>query len=99
MPSELRPGEMRDYETTIVLVPDLEADRLEAKLDGFRQLFGEGIEIKDQGVQRPAYTIKRRTQARYLMIFHKNEPDRVADIEAKLRLDEAVIRFMTCRVE
>jgi small subunit ribosomal protein S6 len=90
---------MRDYETTVVLAPDIEADRLEAKLDGLRQLFGEGALVKDQGVQKLAYAIKRHTQGRYLMIFHKNEPDRVADIEAKLRLDEAVIRFMTCRGE
>jgi small subunit ribosomal protein S6 len=90
---------MRDYETTVVLASDLEADRLEAKLEGFRQLFGEGTEIKDRGVQGLAYPIKRRTQAHYLLIFHHNEPEKVADIEAKLRLDEAVIRFMTCRGE
>ncbi|HDR06903.1 MAG TPA: 30S ribosomal protein S6 [Candidatus Coatesbacteria bacterium] len=90
---------MRDYETTVVLSPELEADRLEAKLDGLRQLFGEGVEIKDQGVQKLAYPINHHTQARYLMVFHKNEPERIADIEAKLRLDESVIRFLTCRGE
>ncbi|MCK4594224.1 30S ribosomal protein S6 [bacterium] len=90
---------MRDYETTVVLMPDIEADRLEAKLDQLRQLFGEKAEIKDQGVQGLAYQIKRRTQAHYLLIYHRNEPEKIAGIEAKLRLDETVIRFMTCRGE
>ncbi len=90
---------MRDYETTVVLMHDLEADRLAAKLDQLRQLFGEGTEVKDQGVQGLAYPIKRRTQAHYLLILHRNEPEKIAGIEAKLRLDETVIRFMTCRGE
>jgi ribosomal protein S6 len=50
-------------------------------------------------VQGLAYPIKRRTQAHYLLILHRNEPEKIAGIEAKLRLDETVIRFMTCRGE
>ncbi len=90
---------MRNYETTVVLMPELEADRLEAKLEQLRQLFGEKTEIKDQGVQRLAFKIKRHTQAHYLLIYHQNEPEKIVGIEAKLRLDETVIRFMTCRGE
>ncbi len=87
------------YETVVLIDAMLDDAAIEAVVEKYRAQFasnGEIIRVDRWGKRRLAYTIKKRTHAEYVIFYyHLNERDAVTTIERAMRLDEAVIRFLT----
>jgi len=93
---------MREYETTLIIQPEISDEGVEAmcaRLDEIVQA-GNGIRLMydDQGRRRLAYEIQNFQKGRYVMLHFLDEGGVVPGLERALRLDDSVIRFLTVQV-
>ena len=94
---------MREYDTTVVIQPEIsEAGReaLIAKLGGVLERAGAvPLEIEDIGKRRLAYEIRKFQKGHYLSLYFLDRGGAVIEFERSLRLEASVLRFLTVRVE
>ncbi|MCD4733577.1 30S ribosomal protein S6 [bacterium] len=90
---------MRDYETTILLDSSLSDEEYKKKLGQFEELFGSEAQLEDMGVRQLAYPIKRARDAHYLRYFHKADNAQLEVINARLRIDEPVMRYLVIKAD
>ena len=97
---------MTYYETTLVVDSMLDEPALKAKvqhyLDEFVDHGAEILHLDHRGVRKLAYDIKGkdgawRSQADYTFIHYIAPGTAVSPVEALMKLDEDVLRFMTVR--
>ena len=89
----------RLYETVILVDANREDAAIEATVQKFQDMItagGEVIRTDRWGKRRIAYEIAGRSHADYTVYYyHANKASLVAELERALRLDEAVLRFLT----
>ncbi|MCL1883088.1 MAG: 30S ribosomal protein S6 [Defluviitaleaceae bacterium] len=94
---------MNKYELGVVIRADLEEDAYRAEMErvkGFIDRFGGTIEkIDDWGRRKLAYPIKKFTEGMYTFITYTSEGGTPKEVEARLRLQENLLRFLTTRVD
>lgn len=94
---------MRNYQSVLILKPDLEeaqVDQAVEKITSILQKFGGSILKLDKwGKKRLAYRIKKIKFGYYLNIYHTCEPDKVPDLEREYQLYELVIKYLVIRLE
>jgi len=99
---------MHYYELALVLDPQLEEEALTKRVQRYVDLLTQrgatDIRLDRRGLRKLAYNIKGkdgawRTQADYSFIVYQGPGTIVAPVEADLRLDEDVIRYMTVRYD
>jgi len=97
---------MTYYETTLVVDSILEESATKEKIQHYVDLFvehgAEILQVDHRGVRKLAYDIKGkdgtwRSQADYTFIYYNAPGSAVAPVEALMKLDEDVLRFMTVR--
>lgn len=96
-------GTQREYETTIVLRPDVNksgiAD-LVGKLQAIFEREGSRLQkIDNWGVRTLAYPIGRAKKGIYVYARYLGGSTVVTELERNLRIDEAVIRYLTVLVD
>jgi small subunit ribosomal protein S6 len=93
---------VREYETTFIVQPEISDERvaaLTARLDELLERRGAvRLLYDDQGRRRLAYEIKKFQKGRYITLHYLDRGEAVADIERSLRLDDAILRFLTVQV-
>lgn len=92
---------LTEYETTLVLRPNITGDTIEATLDKIRNTVNAGgklLAINHWGKKRLAYEIAKQTRGIYVHTHYLGGGQIVAEIERNLRLSEDVIRFLTVKV-
>ncbi len=93
---------MREYETTFIVQPEISDERVAAltvRLDELLERRGAvRLLYDDQGRRRLAYEIKKFQKGRYITLHYLDRGEAVADIERSLRLDDAILRFLTVQV-
>lgn len=94
---------MREYETTIIVQPEISDEgvgALQERLDG---VLGSNQSIRllydDLGKRRLAYEIQNFQKGRYLMLRFLDEGSGITKIERALRLEDSIIRYLTVQVE
>ncbi|MED5578447.1 MAG: 30S ribosomal protein S6 [Nitrospinota bacterium] len=94
---------MRQYETMVLLSPELDEDAVEKKIQDvenhFKKNGSEIISIDRLGKKRLAYPINKQRHGTYFVISYKAEKGVVSELEQGLRLDEDTFRYMTTRIE
>ncbi len=94
---------MRQYETMVLLSPELTDETVEEKISGFEKKVTEGggevLNVDRWGKKRLAYPINRQRHGIYFIITYHSEPPVVADIERDMRIDEQTWRYMTVRMD
>jgi small subunit ribosomal protein S6 len=95
---------MNKYELGVIIRADLEEEAYRAEMErvkGFIDRFGGTIEkIDDWGRRKLAYPIKKLTEGMYTFITYSSEGGTPKEVEARLRLQENVLRFLTiCKDE
>jgi len=94
------------YETALVLDPHLEeegtAQRIQRYVDLLTEKGARDLREDRRGMRKLAYNIKGkdgewRTQADYTFLLYTAPPECISEVEAELRLDEDVLRYMTIR--
>ena len=94
---------MKQYETVIVSPPNLSETDLEALVTGVQTELGErfggtSIVVTRWGKKTLAYPIKKFTEGYYVLYeYESDSEDCVAKVEARLRINENVMRYMTIR--
>ncbi|MCE2451781.1 MAG: 30S ribosomal protein S6 [Nitrospinae bacterium] len=94
---------MRQYETMVLLSPELTDETVEEKISGFENKVTEGggevLNVDRWGKKRLAYPIQRQRHGIYFVVTYHSEPSVVANIERDMRIDEETWRYMTMRMD
>ncbi len=94
---------MRQYETMVLLSPELTDETVEEKISGFEKKVTEGggevLNVDRWGKKRLAYPIQRQRHGIYFIVTYHSEPEVVTDIERDMRIDEETWRYMTVRMD
>tara|TARA_Y100000294_G_scaffold171152_1_gene184226 strand:+ start:100 stop:519 length:420 start_codon:yes stop_codon:yes gene_type:complete len=94
---------MRQYETMVLLSPDLGEEAVEERVTKFEKHItdngGEILSVDRWGKKRLAYEINDQRHGIYFVVTYKSEDAIIKDIERQLRLDEDSWRFMTVRMD
>ncbi len=93
---------LTEYETTVVVRPDVGGDAVEATLDRVREAVrsrgGKLLAINHWGKKRLAYPIKKHARGTYVHAQYLGQKDLVAEVERNLRISDTVLRFLTVKV-
>jgi small subunit ribosomal protein S6 len=94
---------MRQYETMVLLSPDLEEDAVEERISSFEKHItengGEILEIDRMGKKRLAYEINDQRHGIYFVVTYKSEDEIIKELERQFTLDENSWRHMTVRMD
>jgi small subunit ribosomal protein S6 len=93
---------VREYETTLIIQPEISDEAVQEfciRLDGIIEK-GGGIRLMydDQGRRRLAYEIQNFQKGRYVMLHFLDCGNVIPTLERALRLEDAVLRFLTVQV-
>ncbi len=90
---------MREYETTFLVQPEISSEGIEAicgRLDGILEKQGaDRLLYDDMGRRRLAYEIRKFQKGHYLTLIYLDEGQAVPEVERALRIDDAVLRYLT----
>ncbi len=94
---------MRNYESMIVLSPDLSPEEAKAKVDEIGQLIasrgGEFVRFEEWGLRDLAYPIQKKQKGYYFLLYFRAKGDFIKEYERNLELREDVLRYLTLRLE
>lgn len=90
---------MNTYETTFILEPGLDENRVNEEVDRVSQwikdMGGEMIEIQRWGKRRLSYEINRKRDGIYTMLVYQGPGTMVKEVERRMKLNESVMRVLT----
>ncbi len=90
---------MRQYETMVIIDAMISDDAIKAEVETIAANItdgnGEILRRDDWGKRKLAYTINKRQHGYYVIFYYKAEASVVASMEAALKLNENVLRWMT----
>jgi len=94
---------MNTYELTILFPESKEGVSAKTAIIKMIEAFvkknkGEVNKVEEWGSKHLAYPIKKNTVAEYVHFVLALEPDDQKSLDAALRLDEAILRYMFVRV-
>jgi small subunit ribosomal protein S6 len=97
------PAGLRDYELTVILRPDIDEEKLEARLKAISQFIGDkgGVvsEVQKWGKRKLGYPIKHTLEGIYVLNKCKMKPATGKELEANLRIADDVLRHLLIVVE
>jgi len=92
---------MRRYETIYILRPSLNEEQINTIVDNSNSIVTDGngkiIELDRWGMRKLAYPIRKELQGFYIFCDYSAEPEAVAEMERKFRIEDAVLRYMTVK--
>jgi small subunit ribosomal protein S6 len=93
---------MTEYETTMVLRPDLGGDAVESTLDRVREVLKTGggklLAINHWGKKKLAFDVKKQPRGIYVHTQFLGKGGLVAELERNLRISDNVLRYLTIQV-
>jgi small subunit ribosomal protein S6 len=94
---------VREYETTIIVQPEISTEGTEAllsKVDGVLER-GKSVRLMcaDLGKRKLAYEIRKFHKGHYYTLSFCDKGQVIPDLERSLRMEESVLRFMTVMVD
>ena len=94
---------MREYETTVIVQPEISANGTEAimnKMDSVLESRGSTrLMCSDLGKRKLAYEVRKFQKGHYYVLSFLDDGKVVVELERTLRIEESVLRFMTVKVE
>ncbi len=91
-----------EYETIVVVRPDIEDSSVFAIIEKFEQIVlgkaGHILDREDWGKRKLAYPIAKHQKGHYIRLLFLATSSVVAELERRIRNEDQVIRFMTVRV-
>ena len=93
---------LTEYETTVVIRPDISGDVIETTLDRIREALnaqgGKLLAINHWGKKKLAYEISKHARGIYVHTQYLGKQGTVAEIERNLRISDNVLRFLTVKI-
>lgn len=96
---------MRIYELIFIIKPDIPDEEVDAAVEQCQGWITDGGGVIDKidrwGKKNLAYEIRKYTQGYYVLIQYRldENPAHSKEIERRLRVADAVIKFMTVRID
>ena len=94
---------MRTYETIFIVRPDLVGDEYAAVLEKFKGVLTAQnaviLKVDEWGTRKLAYQVKKQGRGTYVLVAYEAEPKVIAEFERRMRIDEAIIKFLTVHLE
>jgi|SRR5579875_3833575 len=94
---------MHRYEVMFIIRPDApedEMDKLITQMEGYVTGAGGKLEKSEKmGRRRLAYRIQRYREGFYVLFIFEGEPAAVTELERRMRVTDAIIKFLTVRVD
>lgn len=93
----------RTYEIMYIVKPDQAEDdvtKLNESLQGVIEKEGGSItKLENMGRRKLAYEIKRQTEGYYVLFEIEGSGREIAELERRMRVNDAIMRFITVRVD
>jgi small subunit ribosomal protein S6 len=87
------------YETTFILEPGLDENRVNEEIERvsqwIRDLGGEVLEVQRWGKRRLAYEINKKRDGIYTLMLHLSPGPVVKEIERRMSLNESYMRVLS----
>ena len=94
---------MRIYEELFIIKPDAteeEIDQIVEQMTGVVTAAGGTIDKTDKwGKRRLAYRVDKHREGYYVLLQFTCGPETVKELERRLRVTDAVIKFLTVRID
>src|SRR5262245_48314289 len=94
---------MRIYEELFIIKPDAteeEIDQIVEQMSGVITHAGGTIDKTEKwGKKRLAYRVEKHREGYYVLIQFTSSPETVKELERRLRVTDAVIKFLTVRID
>lgn len=91
-----------EYETILIVRPDIEDSAVKAMAEKFEGLLTEGgghiLDREDWGSRKLAYPIAKHLRGHYVRMNYLAPAEIIDELERRMRLNETVVRFMTVRL-
>jgi len=98
-PSSKKRAQAREYETIYILRSDVDAEaaqRVQARVnDALEREHGKLVKVEAWGRRRLAYPLGKQRRGVYVYLKYVGGGGLVAEVERNLKLQDAVIKFMT----
>lgn len=93
----------RVYEVMYIAQPETANDDIVKLNEGIQKLIetegGSVVRIDDIGRRKLAYEIKRKREGYYVLFEIEGSGKEIAELERRFRVNDAIIRFVTVRVD
>ncbi len=93
----------RTYEVMYIGTPDVSADDVTKLNETIEKLIetegGSVVKTENMGLRPLAYPIKKKTEGHYVLFEIEGSGQEIAELERRMRVNDAVIRFITVRVD
>ncbi len=93
---------MKNYESVVVLKPDLEEAQVEESLGKIETAIekqgGKITNLEKWGLRELAYEIQKYKQGNYVLLHFECEPKGISPIERHYKLADPIIRFVTLSI-
>ncbi len=94
---------MRIYEELFIVKPDAADEEVDQVIEQVRQVItggGGSIDKLDKwGVRRLAYRVTKYDEGIYILVQFTSSPEVVRELERRLRVMDAVLKFLTVRID
>ncbi len=94
---------MREYETMLIINPDLENEEVEKVIDEVKAVIeqnqGADAAVDFWGKRKLEYPIEKKESGHYVVIDFKGEQALIKELGRVLKLRDDVLRFKTFRSE
>jgi small subunit ribosomal protein S6 len=94
---------MRVYEELFILKPDTVEEEVDGFVEQIQHVITNGKGTVDKtdkwGVRKLAYRVQKYSEGLYVLIQFSSNPDLVKEVERRLRVSDAVIKFITVRID
>lgn len=93
----------RVYEVMYIVQPETANDDVAKLNEGIQKLIenegGTVVRIDDIGRRKLAYEIKRKREGYYVLFEIEGSGKEIAELERRFRVNDAIMRFVTVRVD
>lgn len=93
----------RVYEVMYIAEPETTNDDIAKLNEGIQKVIetegGSIVKIDDMGRRKLAYEIKRKREGYYVLFEIEGSGKEIAEIERRFRVNDAIMRFITVRVD
>src|SRR5437660_12787173 len=93
----------RVYEELFIVKPDAPEEEVTAFVDQIKGVIttGQGTvdRVDDWGVRKLAYRVSKYNEGHYVLVVFSSSPELVREVERRMRVTDAVIKFISVRLD
>ena len=94
---------MRIYEELFIIRPDATEEEITPIVEQMRGVIttaGGTVDKEERwGVRKLAYRVDKRNEGYYVLLQFTGEPQTVKELERRLRVNDAIMKFLTVRID